>query len=148
MNKGTGLGVHEDPLLGFRFLVEIEGTLVGGFSEVSGLEVETEVEIIEEGGVNDFTHILPKGSKYRNIVLKRGLTESDALWKWHQDIVGGRINRKSGYIIILDSEGNEKWRWNFIEAYPIKWVGPELNSTSNNLAVESIELVHRGIKKA
>jgi phage tail-like protein len=136
------------PYLNFRFLVEIQGLIVGGFSEVSGLQAETEVEIIEEGGVNDYVHKLPKKTKYSNIVLKKGITESDVLWKWYQDVVNGKISRKSGYIILLDSEGNEKWRWNFIEAYPVKWVGPELKADSSTVAVESLEIAHNGIKKA
>jgi len=140
--------IEEYPYLSFRFLVEIQGLIVGGFSEVSGLNAETEVEIIEEGGVNDHVHRLPKKTKHPNLVLKRGITDSDALWKWHQDVANGKISRKSGYIILVDSEGNEKWRWNFIEAYPVKWSGPELKAGSNSVAVESLELVHNGIKKA
>jgi len=131
-----------------RFLLEIQGLIVGGFSEVSGLSAETEVEIIEEGGVNDYVHRLPKKTKYPNLVLKRGITDSNALWKWHKDVANAKISRKSGYIILVDSEGNEKWRWSFVEAYPVKWSGPELKADSNTITVESLELVHNGIMKA
>jgi phage tail-like protein len=133
---------------GFRFLVEIQGVIVGGFSEVSGLQAETEIESIEEGGVNEYVHKLPKKTKYSNIVLKKGLTNSEALWKWHQNFVKGKITRKSGFIIITDIEGNEKWRWHFSEAYPTKWSGPSLKGKRNTLAVESLELAHSGLQKA
>jgi phage tail-like protein len=136
------------PYLSFRFLVEIQGLIVGGFSEVSGLQAETEVESIEEGGVNDYVHKLPKKTKYPNIILKKGMTDSDALWKWYKDVVDGKITRKSGYIILVDDEGKEKWRWNFIEAFPVKWTGPELKADSNTVAFESVEIAHNGIKKA
>ena len=142
------VGERVDPYLSFRFLVEIEGLVVGGFSEVSGLQAETQVEDYREGGVNDFIHRLPKETRYPNLTLKRGITDSDVLWKWHQDVINGKIARKSGYIILLDSEGNEKWRWNFIDAYPAKWVGPDLRADSNTVAFEAVELVHNGIKKA
>jgi phage tail-like protein len=138
---------RKDPYLSFRFLVEIQGLIVGGFSEVSGLQAETETEEIREGGVNDYVHKLPKITKYPNITLKRGITDSDALWNWHQDVVNGIIKRKSGFIILLDCEGNEKWRWSFERAYPVQWRGPELRADSNTVAVESIELAHNGIKK-
>lgn len=138
---------RRDPYLNFRFLVEIQGLIVGGFSEVSGLQAETETEEITEGGVNDYVHKLPKITKYPNITLKRGITDSDALWNWHQDVVNGIIMRKNGFIILLDSEGNEKWRWFFERAYPVQWTGPELRADSNTVAVESIELAHNGIKK-
>jgi phage tail-like protein len=136
------------PYLSFRFLVEIQGLIVGGFSEVSGLQAETEVESIEEGGVNDYVHKFPKKTKYPNIILKKGMTDSDALWKWYKDVVDGKITRKSGYIILVDDEGKEKWRWNFIEAFPVKWTGPELKADSNTVAFESVEIAHNGIKKA
>lgn len=136
------------PYLSFRFLVEIQGLIVGGFSEVTGLQAETEVETVEEGGVNDYVHRFPKKTKYPNLVLKRGITDSDALWKWHQEVVSGRISRKSGFIILVDSEGNEKWRWHFVQAYPVKWTGPDLKADSSTVAVESLELVHDGITKA
>jgi phage tail-like protein len=138
---------RKDPYLSFRFLVEIKGLIVGGFSEVSGLQAGTETEDIREGGVNDYVHKLPKITKYPNITLKRGITDSDALWNWHQDVVNGIIKRKSGFILLLDSEGNEKWHCFFERAYPVQWTGPELRADSNTVAVESIELVHNGLKK-
>jgi phage tail-like protein len=138
---------RNDPYLSFRFLVEIQGLIVGGFSEVAGLQAETETEEIQEGGVNDYVHKLPKITKYPNITLKRGITDSDVLWNWHQEVVNGIISRKSGFIILTDSEGNEKWRWLFTDAYPVKWTGPDLKADSSAIAVETLELAHNGIKK-
>jgi phage tail-like protein len=135
------------PYLSFRFLIEIQGLIVGGFSEVTGLQAETEIETVEEGGVNDYVHKFPKKTKQFNLVLKRGITDSDSLWKWHQDVVNGKISRKSGFIILLDSQGNEKWRWHFVQAYPVKWSGPDLKADNNAVAIESLELVHNGITK-
>jgi phage tail-like protein len=142
------VGERNDPYASFRFLVEIDGLVVAGFSEVSGLQAETQIEDYREGGVNDYVHKLPKETTYQNIILKRGITDSDVLWKWHQDVVSGKIERRSGYIVLLDSEGSETWRWNFIDAYPAKWNGPDLRAESDGVALESIELVHNGIKKA
>lgn len=137
----------EDPYLNFRFLLEIEGLIRGGFSDVSGLQAETETEDYQEGGVNSFVHKLLKGTKYSNLVLKRGITNSDVLWKWHQDIVNGKIEPKNIFIIILDYEGQDTLQWEFKEAYPVKWTGPEFKADGNNVAIETLELVHRGIKK-
>ena len=138
---------RKDPYLSFRFLVEIQGLIVGGFSEVSGLQAETEVEEKREGGVNDYVHKLPTITKYPNITLKRGITDSDVLWNWHQDVVKGKFKRRTVYIILQDSEGNEKWRWEFDDAYPVKWTGPDLKADSSTVAVETLELAHKGIKK-
>lgn len=141
------IGKRNDPYLSFRFLVEIQGLIVGGFSEVSGLQAETEIEEKREGGVNDYVHKLPKITKYQNITLKRGITDSDTLWEWHQDVVNGNIERKTIFVVLMDREGDEQWRWQFIDAYPVKWTGPDLTAGSSAVAVETIELAHNGIKK-
>ncbi len=139
----------KDPYLSFRFLVEIDGLIVGGFSEVSGLQVEIDTEEYQEGGVNDHVHHLIKAAKYPRLVLKRGITDSDVLWKWQKQIVDGAITketRKTINIVLLDTEKNERWGWRCVDAYPVKWTGPDLNATGNNVAIESLELVHAGIR--
>jgi phage tail-like protein len=47
----------------------------------------------------------------------------------------------------MDIIGLDRWRWNFAQAYPVKWVGPELKADSSTVAFETIELAHHGIKK-
>jgi phage tail-like protein len=139
--------VRNDPYVSFFFVVEIDGLLVGGFSEVSGLQVETEVEEYREGGRNDYVHKFPKGSKQSTITLKRGITDSDTLWKWHQAVVQGGFSRQSGRIILRDARGNEKWHWLFVDAYPVKWVGPDLSGDGSAIAIETLELAHNGLTK-
>ena len=141
------LGERHDPYLNFRFQVEIDGMIEATFSEASGLDIEIETEDYQEGGVNDYIHKLPKRCKYQNLVLKRGFTDSDVLWEWHQDAVKGKISRKSGRIILLGSEGEEVWRWLFEDAYPVKWGGPDFKADGNGVAIETLELVHKGITK-
>jgi phage tail-like protein len=139
------LARRNDPYISFKFQVEIHGLVVGGFSEVSGLQVETKTHDFREGGVNDHIHKLPRGTEQANLTLKRGITDSDILWKWYQDVVNGKVKRKSGRIILMDFEGNEKWYWTFEGAYPVKWVGPDFKADSNAVAVETLELVHKGL---
>jgi len=147
-SAGSNLvGVRNDPYTAFNFLVEIEGLLVGGFSEVSGLQIETEVEEYREGGQNGYIHKLAGPTRYpANLVLKHGLTDIDSLWGWHQEIVKGNIARKNGTIYLLRRQLPAMW-WDFKGAYPVKWTGPELRADANNVAVETVELVHHGISK-
>jgi phage tail-like protein len=35
-----------------------------------------------------------------------------------------------------------------MDAYPIKWTGPNMNASSNQIATETLEMVHKGFKKA
>lgn len=136
-----------DPYRSFRFRVEIDGLISAQASEVSGLVVETETEPYEEGGVNDFVHQFAKRTKYQPITLKRGITDLDEMWRWYQDVVNGNFERKSGSIILMDESGNDTWRWDVADAYPVKWSGPELKADSSVVAFETIELAHNGIKK-
>ncbi len=88
-------------------------------------------EEYREGESNDFVHKFPTRTKYQTITLKRGLTDSEELWYWHQDVVAGIVIRLNGSILLLDHEGQEQWRWNFIDAYPIKWVGHIAGGSGN-----------------
>jgi phage tail-like protein len=137
---------RHDPYSGFRFLVEVEGLLVGGFTEVTGLQAEIDVEEYREGGDNDRVRSLPKSTKYPRLVLKRGVTDADILWKWQTRIREGRIERHTVHIILLDEDRSRKWDWRCIDAYPVKWSGPDLKADGGAIAVESLELVHEGIR--
>jgi phage tail-like protein len=141
------LGVRTDPYQVFNFLVEIEGILAGGFSECSGLQVETEYFDYREGGVNDYVHRFAGPTKYPPLTLKRGLTQIDGLWSWHQDVVTGKIERKNGTIYLLDKQGIPVMWWDVKEAFPVKWTGPDLRASSNEVAFESVELAHRGLSR-
>ena len=142
------LGIRYDPYMAFVFLIEIEGLLVGGFSEVNGLQIETVIETYREGGLNEYEHKLAGPTRYpSNLILKHGLTDIETLWSWHQDVTQGQIRRRNGTIYLLDHQRRPAMWWDFMGAYPIKWSGPELRADSNTVAVETVELVHRGISK-
>ena len=57
----------------------------------------------------------------------------------------GRVNRKSGAIYLLDAAGYEQLRWDFVDAFPVRWSGGALNAGTAGLAFETLELVHRGL---
>jgi phage tail-like protein len=135
-----------DPYLGYRFLVEIEGLIVGGFTDVDGLGAEVTTTPYKEGGLNDYEHQLPGPTTWPRLVLKRGLTDIDTLWSWHQDVRRGTIRRRNGSIVLGgESLAHGLHRWDFVGAYPVKWTGPTLSAGTASVAVEQVELVHRGI---
>jgi phage tail-like protein len=139
------VGGRTDPCLSFRFRVEIDQLEVASFSEVSGLGFETEVETFREGGENGCERQLPGPSKQAaRLSLKRGVGDWDRLWSWYEGVMSGHIERKNISICLCDSAGSEKRRWNFREACPVKWVGPDLRAGAAEVAFETVELVHRG----
>lgn len=137
----------DDPIMNFRFHVEIDGLVLAGFTEVSGLEIEIETETYQEGGVNDYTHFLPKRIKHRNLELKQGLSASNVLYQWLSDVAGGKVTKRSGRILLMDSQGTQVWHWTFEGAFPVKWSGVNLRSTGGEVFIETLELTHQGIKK-
>jgi phage tail-like protein len=139
--------MRADPYGAFRFRVEILGLQVGGFSEISGIEREVQIEDYREGGLNDFTHKLATVTKYHNLTLRRGLADATELWQWHQDVVNGKIERRQINVVLLDVAGKDTWRWVFEKAYPVKWSGASLNATSSVVFVESMEFAHNGITR-
>ncbi len=143
---GRGLGLRLDPYMAFNFLVEIEGLLIGGFSEVGGLESSVKVEEYREGGLNGYAHQLPGPTTFPNLTLSHGLTGIDTLWNWYYNVTQGIIERKNGTVMLLDRRGLPAMWWDFRQAYPVKWVGPKFNASSaSDVAVEQVELAHRGL---
>ena len=138
---------RKDPYLTFSFLVEIDGITVAGFSEVTGIELEVETEEYREGGVNDYAHQLAKNASYPRLVLKRGMVDATVLCDWQTEVAQGIVQRRNVHIVLLDEVHNEKWRWRCLQAYPVRWSGPELRASDANAAIESLVLVHKGLER-
>jgi phage tail-like protein len=137
-----------DPYRGFNFLVEIDGITQAGFQEVGGLDASTDAVDYREGADPNHVRKLTGLNKYSAITLKRGVTDSDELWRWRKSVIDGRTERKNGSIILLDESGVERIRWNFVNAWPSKWTGPSFNATSTAVAVETLEIMHEEVARA
>jgi len=144
-------GNRKDPLPVFCFKVEL--SLAGGgggeafFKSAGGLKYETEIVPVREGGANDTTFQLVGATKWSNIVLKQGFTGASALLKWREEWIKGSMTRiKTGKIIQLDSALKEVAKWTFVRGWPCKWELSELDATKSELAIETLEIAHEGLK--
>ncbi|MBN1551892.1 phage tail protein [bacterium] len=138
-------GDRNDPYMSYRFLIIIDQIIEGGFSEVSGLDITTQVEEYWEGGENSFVHKLPKETRFANLIMKKGLADKSRLWEWHFEVVSGLIIRRGVHIVLLkDRESAPLQMWSFKDAYPVKWTGPELKADANTVAFQTLELAHHG----
>jgi phage tail-like protein len=142
------MATRVDPYRGFNFLVEMDGITQAGFQECTGLDSQTAIIEYREGADPNHSRKLTGLNSFSAITLKRGVTDSDELWKWRLTAVDGKVERKNGSIVLLDESGAEKIRWNFSNAWPTKWTGPAFNSTGNSIAVESLEITHEEITRA
>jgi phage tail-like protein len=138
-------GIRIDPFMSYRFAVIIDHIVEAGFTEVSGLDITTQVEEYREGGVNSFVCKLPKETTFANLSLKKGLADLSSLWKWHHEVVSGIIKRKTVHIVLLrDRLPVPAQMWSFKEAFPVRWTGPELKADGNSVAFQTLELAHHG----
>lgn len=141
---------QEDPLVAFKFGLEIEGKLSGYFTNVGGIGSETEV--VQQKVVNSQTgetiiRQIPGRLTWTPVTLKRGVTSSMDIWAWRQQVVEGNIDkaRTNCSIVAYSQDNKEIARWNFEKAWPSKVVGPEMDASSTNYMIEDVTIVHEGV---
>ncbi len=120
-------------------------SLDSAFQEVSGIQTELETETVIEGGENRFALKLPRYAKYPNLVLKRGVvTRGSALSSWVlssiQSGLALPISTRDLTVRLLNTQSQPLITWTIVRAYPLRWQLAQLDSTSNNVLVESLEL--------
>ncbi|NLE44882.1 MAG: phage tail protein [Chloroflexi bacterium] len=173
------LGIRFDPAPAYLFSVEVEGIMIGLFTGCDGLEVTRDVYEYREGGLSSYTHKLPGQVRYENLVLRRGLGLSRALWEWFNEGLYDYNVQRTNFSIIQGAPGHnfasalasavgagasaggnaaqsivyqalgggfgKVKHWNVEDAYPVRWKGPSLNTSSKTVAIEEIEIAHHGL---
>jgi phage tail-like protein len=141
---------RNDPLRNCRFVVEIDGIHQGNFSEATIGETTTEAIEYREGTDPAHARKLDGLTKYGNITLKWGITDSTELYDWHQAIVAGKIksNRKTVTIHVMDEAGERRARFLVSDAWPSKYQPGALNGKGNEVHIELLELVNERIERS
>lgn len=136
----------EYPIVKFHFQVEWGGTKIG-FTEVSGLDVETEVIEYRHGASPEYHKTkMPGMQKYTNITLKRGTFASDnEYFDWWNTVKLNKIERRDITISLLNEEHSPIVVWKVKNAWPTKIQSTDLKADGNEVAIESMELVHEGL---
>ena len=143
---------RNDPLPAFCFKVTItiNGHTQGEafFKSVSGLKMESEVTEYKAGGTNHSTYKLFGGTKWGNIVLKRGFTASESLLSWRKAWLSpsGERSRATIKIEQLDTQLKSKYTWEFVDGWPAKWELSEFDASKNEVAIETLEIAHHGMR--
>jgi phage tail-like protein len=139
--------------MGDRFLFEVDGVEIGIFREVTGLQVTVDVVEVAEGGQNSFIHKLPSRMTWPNIVFKRGLTQSDALFDWLQKSSGegfagnnNKLKRSTGAVTAIDLTGSRLRSWDFMDVFPVRWKGPDFVTGADSPLEEELEVAHHGFR--
>jgi phage tail-like protein len=139
--------MRNDPLRNFRFRLEIGGINEAHFSEVTGFDITTDAIDYREGDEPTHVRKLPGLTKFGNVTLKRGITDSMDIYNWYKDVVAGKINRKTIAIVVGGEDGSDKARFQITDAWPIKYDPMDLNAKGNDVAIETLELVNEGVER-
>jgi phage tail-like protein len=137
------------PPVGFHFKVEVLGLARAldddvRFTDVGGLSFELAAEEVPEGGENRFVQRYPQRAKYPDLVLKRGLLKSSAIWDWTRDCIENLdIQPKNVDVKLLNEKHEPLMTWHLIGAYPVKWAVSDLSASSNAYVVETLQLAYQ-----
>lgn len=136
----------EYPIPKFHFQVEWGAARIG-FTEVSGLDVETEVIEYREGNNMQYNKLkMPGMIKYSNVTLKRGIFIGDNnYFEWWNSVKLNTIERRDIIVSLLNEEHEPVVVWKIKNAWPVKVQGTDLKGDANEVAIESIEIVHEGL---
>lgn len=154
-----------DPYGNHRFLVEVDGLVVGGFSEVRGLsarvrERSDDVSSYDRAGTwldsfglgslaerlnqrgrrSSATSSASRETTSPNLELRRGVTDDTTLWDWFRDWIDGDADPRTVRVFLLDDTGAEVRGWECTSATPVRWSGPDLVATRADVATVTLEL--------
>jgi phage tail-like protein len=142
---------RQDPLRKFRFRLEIDGLQQAAFSEVTIGDLSSDPIEYREGDEPTTVRKLSGLTKYANVTLKWGVTDSLELADWHQQIVGAATPleqiRKTVVIRVQDEAGADRTAFEITRAWPCKYDPTDLNGTGNEVAIDSLELCNEGIRR-
>lgn len=147
---------RDNPYGAFNYIVALggaqgdgsEGTIVGGFSDVSGLGMEVSYSEYRNGNERfNTTRKVPNTHKLDDVTLKRGLVGSLDLFEWLKGVRDGTADPRNVTITLLDEARQSVAAWTLRRAQPKKWTGPTLAAKGGGeVAMEELSLVHEGIE--
>jgi len=147
---------RDNPYGAFNYIVALgnaqgdggEGSVIGGFSDVSGLGFEVSYSDYRNGNerVNTVRHV---SNTFKNdeITLKRGLVGSTDLFDWLKSVREGTIDRRNVTITLLNEARDPVATFKLVNAQVKKWTGSTLAAKGGGeVAMEEVHLVHEGIE--
>jgi phage tail-like protein len=146
--RGIPMAIPVNPYLNNRFQVEIDGLATHDFAEVVLPEARTDVVEYREGG-DRIARKVAGAVHVSNLVLRRGITQSNDLFAWWKTVADGQADRRNMSIILLDQQGQEVKRWNIFAAWPARYSVAPLVALEGDIALmETLECAVEGFEVA
>jgi phage tail-like protein len=140
------------PLPVYNYRVEIGSDAVA-FSEVSGLSISYETTTYKESSVESGSpgprvmHMPAQGTP-ASVILNKGLVRGTSVatfYSWINSIQINQVEKKDVFVRLLDENGDAVISWKVTNAFPTKLDAPTFDANSNDVAIESMELMGDGI---
>jgi phage tail-like protein len=149
------LNKYVDPLMSFRFLVEVEGDAVGAFTRFSGIKME--VQTIQARGGNDIRGVqeyIPVLTRFEPVTLSRGVFSSNKFLKWMFSAAASSYTgptkeslRRTINVIALDDAGRSGVVWTLQDAMPIRYELSPMDSSRSEVLTESVTFAIQGVER-
>ena len=136
------------PLPVYNYKVDIGKDTIA-FSEVSGLNITYEKTTYKEshteaGRVGPRVFYMPAQSGPVTVTMKKGLVPAKsqaAFYDWINSIRLNQVEKKDIVISLFAETGDAVVSWTMRDAFPTKLEAPAFNASSNDAAIESMELM-------
>ena len=144
----NGVVTHElNYVIANRFYVEIGSDIKACFTDCSGIGVQIDKEVYQEGGVNNQQRVFLKQAKFNDVTLKRGITDDLTFWEWVSGVLDNTPKKRLNVnILVFNQAGETMQTWTLIGAIPVGWKAPALQANSNTAAIEELTLAYEGLK--
>ena len=147
------MAINMYPFKIYNYRLEIDSIDVAAFSEVSGFDASVDVIEYREGTepINS-PRKMPGLTKYGNVTLKWGMSESMSFYEWVSGISNGTKSAAEDRvqdvtIYLQDDQHNDIASWTLVNAWPSKYTAPEINASSSEIALESVELAFEEMRR-
>jgi phage tail-like protein len=124
----------------FRFIVLVDGSPLGAFTQCTLPEITWEMTTVQEGGLNTYVHQLPGPRQAASITLKNGVAMGPDMLAWYISCMQEVYWRRAVTVTLLNSLHIPVMTWHIEKCIPKKWAGPQMQTGDNTVAVQTLEL--------
>lgn len=147
-------------LTAFRFDVILFDVATGppvwggsaSFSEVTGLEIEIEMQTFREGGYHRGQRQLPGKTSSPTLVLKRGATRDGGFWDWVHACTSGTypLPYIDGEVLVYEAGEEEvepRAVYAFTAGVVTKVKHADLDAKGSEVPIEELHIAHEGLER-
>jgi phage tail-like protein len=139
---------HDYDFQGSFFSLVVDGLTLGYFTKCSGISIEFDVINFKEGNGSKVVARKRAGKpKYSEVVMSRGFTQDDVLYKWFKEVVDATAATpyKTGSIVLHDRQATAVATFSLLNCWPSNLKVSDLSAGSDEVMVEDLTIQHEEI---